>query len=215
MLPDHIEAVLFDFDGTLAPNLDLPSMRREVIALTNRYAVPAPVYEGEYIVEIIRVSTDYLRCQDEAVAQAYFAEAHDLIRDIEIRASRATRQFDGVDQLLASLRARGLRTGVVTRNCREAVLQVYPALLQDTDILIARDDTQHIKPDPRHLLAALGALDSAPASAAMVGDGVLDMKVGKLAGMYCIGVLSGSSDRRALLGAGADTVINTCLLLHR
>ncbi len=215
MLPSSIEAVLFDFDGTLAPNLDLPSMRREVIALTTRYAVPVQVFEGQYIVEVVEVSAAYLHGKDKTLAMAYHAAAHQLIRDIEIEASRSTTPFDGVDHLLASLRARGLRTGVVTRNCRDAVLQVYPDLLAQTDVLIARDDTHHIKPDPRHLIEALAHIGAAPGAAAMVGDGALDMKVGKLAGMYCIGVLSGSNDKPALLAAGADAVLASCLELHR
>jgi phosphoglycolate phosphatase-like HAD superfamily hydrolase len=36
----NIEAVLFDFDGTLAPNLDLPDMRRQVVDLTVSAGIP-------------------------------------------------------------------------------------------------------------------------------------------------------------------------------
>jgi phosphoglycolate phosphatase-like HAD superfamily hydrolase len=41
----------------------------------------------------------------------------------------------------------------------------------------------------------------------MVGDGALDMRAGKDLNMYCIGVLSGSNDKDALLAAGADEVL--------
>ena len=36
------DAVLFDFDGTLAPNLDLADMRRQVVDLTIAAGVPEP-----------------------------------------------------------------------------------------------------------------------------------------------------------------------------
>ena len=37
------DCLLFDFDGTLAPNLDLPDMRRRVVELTKQYSVPDSV----------------------------------------------------------------------------------------------------------------------------------------------------------------------------
>ena len=39
-----IEAVLFDFDGTLAPNLDLLDMRRQVANLTVKAGVPEEIF---------------------------------------------------------------------------------------------------------------------------------------------------------------------------
>ena len=43
--------------------------------------------------------------------------------------------------------------------------------------------------------------------AAMVGDGRMDMSVGRELGMYCVGVLTGSGDEEQLTNAGADLVI--------
>ena len=47
-------AVLFDFDGTLVPNLDLKDMRRQIAAMAKAAGVPDSVYDGLYIVEIIK-----------------------------------------------------------------------------------------------------------------------------------------------------------------
>ena len=51
---------VFDFDGTLAPNLDLPEMRRQVIALTRAQGVPAAHFEHLYMVEIITAAGAWL-----------------------------------------------------------------------------------------------------------------------------------------------------------
>ena len=48
----HIRGVVFDFDGTLAPNLDLPEMRRQVIELSASAGVPGDVVEDLFIIEI-------------------------------------------------------------------------------------------------------------------------------------------------------------------
>jgi phosphoglycolate phosphatase len=206
-----IHAVLFDFDGTLAPNLDLPDMRRQVIALTRSAAVPERVFADCYIVEVIDAATAWLEGQDAQAAQAYFQAAHQLILDIELEAAQSTDPFPGIADKLDALRATGKRLGVVTRNCRDAVLQVFPSLMDHVDALHARDDTTHLKPDPRHLLTALQALDCAAADTAMVGDGALDMQAGRELNMFCVGVLSGSANAQALQAAGADQVIAHCL----
>jgi len=205
--------VLFDFDGTLAPNLDLPDMRRQVIELTQHIEVPEPVYAGQYIVEIIDTAHAWLQRHRPAVASTYHRAAHDLITNIELSAARSTSPFPGVPTKLVELRTAGLRLGVVTRNCRAAVLQVFPHLEAHIDALHARDDSAFLKPDPRHLLACLEAIGSRPRETAMVGDGALDMHAGRELGMYCIGVLSGSADANALSEAGAHLVVEDCLAL--
>ena len=136
-----------------------------------------------------------------------------MITDFELDASVATDPFPGITGKLIEMRKQGLRLGVVTRNCRAAVLQVFPDLLDYVDVVHARGDTPHLKPDPRHLQSTLDALAVSSSSAAMVGDGALDMKTGKAIGMTCVGVLTGSADESQLLEAGADVVLADCLKL--
>ena len=201
----EIDAVLFDFDGTLAPNLDLPGMRRDVIEFTQSWGVPSSVWQDLYIVEVIDASAEWLKSKG-AQAEQYFEDAHRIILDIELAQAEATDPFPGVPAYLRQLKSAGLKIGVVTRNIREAVLNTYPELLNDVHVLAARDDVTHIKPDPRHLLACLNDLGCEPERSAMVGDGALDMSTGQSLGLHCVGVLSGSSDAPRLVEAGADVV---------
>jgi phosphoglycolate phosphatase-like HAD superfamily hydrolase len=41
----------------------------------------------------------------------------------------------------------------------------------------------------------------------MVGDGALDMQAGRALNMRCVGVLTGSNNRQALIEAGATDVL--------
>ncbi len=213
MSPIPLNGILFDFDGTLAPNLDLKTMRSEVVALTAQTPVPEQVYEGLYIVEIIAASSAWLANTDPRRAAAYEESAHRLITDFEIQAAQFTEPFAGVPELLVQLRNNQFRLGVVTRNCRAAVLEVFPDLLNYVDALHARDDVKHLKPDTRHLSASLQALNTQPDKSAMVGDGALDMRAGRALNMFCIGVLTGSNDAAALTAAGADQVLDHCLAI--
>ncbi len=206
-------AILFDFDGTLAPNLDLPDMRRQVIELTRTYDVPDHVFEDNYIVEIIDAAALWLGGTQPDTAQRYAREAHGLITDFEMAAAADTEPFPGMAEKLDDLRNAGWRLGVVTRNCRAAVLAVFPEILHFVDVVKARDDVEHLKPDPRHLESCLTALACAAEKAVMVGDGHLDMRSGRELNMYCVGVLSGSGDAEGLTAAGAHTVIDHCVNL--
>ena len=202
------ESVLFDFDGTLAPNLDLPDMRRQIASMTQAHNVPESVYADLYIVEIIEAAQAWLNTNTNAdLAEEYAASAHQRITDIEINSARQTQPFDGMRDMLTQLRQLGTKTGVVTRNCSAAVLTVFPDLHDYVDAVVCRDDTIWLKPDPRHLTTCLDQIGGAAKRSVMVGDGHLDMSSGKNAGLYCIGVLSGSSDEPSLVAAGADLVI--------
>ena len=203
-------AVLFDFDGTLVPNLDLTDMRRQIAATAKAAGVPDSVYDGLYIVEIIEASQAWLSNQDTALAnsaEAYAAASHQRINDIEMQAARNTAPFTAVRPVLNQLRDKGYRLGIVTRNCRAAVLTMFPDMDEYIDCLHARDDVVHLKPDPRHLQDNLDALGAEAALSVMVGDGALDMQAGQALGMRCVGVLTGSNDTQALTDAGATEVL--------
>ena len=205
----NLNAVLFDFDGTLAPNLNLPDMRRQVIDLTLSLGVPEQVFADEHIVEIITAAQRYLAQQSADTADRYAADAHALIRQIEMDAAASQEVFDITRPTLAQLREQGIRTAIVTRNCRAAVELTFPDWAEHTDGLFARDQVDHLKPDPRHFSAALTHLSSPAPRAAIVSDGAMDMRTGRALDMRCLGVLTGSNDAEALTEAGAHSVFDT------
>ena len=78
------------------------------------------------------------------------------------------------------------------------MLTVFPDLHDFAGVLLARDDTPRVKPDPGHLLAALQALGATPARSLMVGDHPMDLAVGKAAGTRTAAVASGHASRDEL-----------------
>lgn len=199
-------AVLFDFDGTLAPNLDLPDLRRRVIDFALTHDVPEAVFAGRYIVEVLEASAGWLSERGRDAA-SFHRRGHELIRDFEVAAARDTRPFPDAVRTLEGLRRNGVPVAVVTRNCRDAVLTVFPDLEHQCDAVLTRDDVVHLKPDSRHLRQALEDVGAASGPSLMVGDGALDMETGRALGLYCVGVLTGSADAQRLQAAGADVVL--------
>jgi phosphoglycolate phosphatase len=118
------------------------------------------VFEDLYIVEIIEASHHWLRQRDLHQATLYKNRANQRIVDIELNAAAETRLFAGVEDMLVGLRKNNIKLGIVTRNCRAAIDQVFPDHPQYVDALHARDDVNYLKPNPQHLqdnLTALGA----------------------------------------------------------
>lgn len=206
-------AILFDFDGTLAPNLDLPDMRRRVIGLTRTYGVDDAVWQGCYIVEIIEASRCHLAGRDTELAREYHTRAHDLITRFELDAAARTQVFPWARDLLAAMRASDLGTAIVTRNCEAAVQATFPDVMTHVDCLLTRDNVVHLKPDPRHFESAMHSLGVSPPRCMVVSDGAMDMRTGRELGLCCIGVLGGSSDADTLRSAGAELVLENAARL--
>ena len=200
--------MLFDFDGTLVPNLDLPGLRRDVLQMAVAAGAPRAELEALMIVEIVDAAAAWLSRQG-ADGSKFHAEAHEFIRATEVAAARGTTLFPTVRPLLTALRERGIATGIVTRNCREAVQIMFPDAEACCDGIRARDDVTFLKPDARHLTDCLDDLGCPAVASAIVGDGLSDMRVGAELEMTCIGVLTGSGDTEGLKAAGAALVVET------
>jgi phosphoglycolate phosphatase len=130
-----------------------------------------------------------------------------LIEQIELEAAENGNLIDGTRELLHELKKRGIKTGVVTRNCCAAVNQVFPDIRLYVDSVITRDHTPLVKPDPEHLRLSLKEIQVAPEFASMVGDHPMDIKIGRDVGVLTIGVLTGASSQDDLILAGADIIL--------
>jgi phosphoglycolate phosphatase len=207
MLPPF-NAMLFDFDGTLAVlNLDFSHMRRQVVDLAVTYGLSSDTLAGMYILEMVEYATTLLQQHDANRADDFFRQAHQLIQDIEVAAAQSSRLMPGVLELLETLRQRRIGVGIVTRNCSAAVRHMFPQVEEYCQAFLPRDQVTQVKPHPGHLQAALTRLGSAPERTIMVGDGVLDIQAGKALGMFSVGVLSGETPQHKLLEQGADLVL--------
>jgi phosphoglycolate phosphatase len=205
----ELKAFVFDFDGTIAKlTIDFQEMRKAVLMQLRGFGIPIDGLRDLYVLEMITAGKELIAARHPGMEHAYAQRAEALVRDIEINAARLGSLIDGARDMLIHLRTQSFKAGVVTRNCRDAVNIVFPDILSFVDIVLSRDETPLVKPDPDHLIKALEALGLPAAKAAMVGDHRMDMKLAKDVGAYAIGVLTGHADAAELRRAGADLVIN-------
>lgn len=211
-----ITGVVFDFDGTLAElHLDFVEMKRRIGRLYADICNGAADAPSQPALEWIDSLTADLATRERSKALAFHRMAHELIVDMEIEAAYRGRLFDFTRPILEQLRAAGVRTAIITRNCETAVRIVFPDLDEYCDGFLSRDHVAHVKPDPAHLLQALQHICVAPGAALMVGDHPIDMRTGLLAGVLTAGVFSGNASRADLEQSGAEWVAHSCLELMR
>jgi HAD superfamily hydrolase (TIGR01662 family) len=96
--------------------------------------------------------------------------------------------FDGVEECLRKLKAKGYKIGVVTNSPRwipEKVLHNHGITI---DAIVGNGDTKYLKPHPEPFKKAAGLLNISTSRCAIVGDRCVDIAGGKAAGMETVGV---------------------------
>jgi phosphoglycolate phosphatase len=210
----NCKAILFDFDGTLSrPNVDFQRMRKTILNLLSSYGVETGNLENLFVLEMVESGRRILDQVDKSAGADFDRRAHDLIRDMEVEGATRSNLIPGIREMLLDARNLDIGTGVVTRNCREAVLEVFPDILSFCDTLVTRESTLMVKPNPEQILIALKDLNADPSVSLTVGDHPMDIRAGKEAGTFTVGVLTGYSNADALLDAGADLVVESAAQL--
>ena len=204
----EITTVLFDFDGTLVQlNLNFPEIYREVYSIVKRYGVDPILYQDLFLIELVETVTERLKKHDPQKAEAFNKEAEGFLRKREIAAAKEAEVVPGAYQILKRLKGKGIRVGIVTRNCKEAVKVGLGKNDFAYDILLTRDDIRPVKPEPHSLEKALKVLKSKPEETIMVGDHPIDIRAGKKVGVKTIAVLSGKKTKEDFKELKPDLII--------
>lgn len=170
-------AVLFDFDGTLAPSLPLWIKAYQIalahfgIAIDEDEVLRRCFFRDwpEVAKEFGTFSGEELRVQVDVGLKQAFAEAV---------------LFPLAQPLIEHCRSHDMQVALVTSAPRHLITDVLGRLLihELFDFTICGDDVANYKPHPEPVLTALAALARAPSEAIMVGDSHVDILAGKAAG---------------------------------
>lgn len=176
--------VLFDLDGTVIDS-------GAIILASMRHAAET-VLGGEYSDEqlLAAVGGPGLEAQMEALDPARVDQLVSVYRAHNEPLHETLECCPGMDEVLAALRDRGHRLGIVTAKRRATVDLAFARLPIEHlfETVVGGDETERHKPDPAPLLLALERLGAKPEEAAYVGDSPFDMQAARAGGLFAIGV---------------------------
>ena len=177
-----LRAALFDLDGTLVRTfIDFPAMRREMQSLSKQVGTAEQTANTDDILEIVSVMAQTLGGTEGEDARCH---AFAVLEAIEAEGCRNPERIAGASELLSHLRGeRGVKVGIITRNCRRVSEDLLERMHLPHDVLIAREDTTEFKPHPAPILVACAHLGVAPEHATMTGDLWPDIASGRAAGV--------------------------------
>ena len=189
-----LRAVLFDLDGTLIEtHIDFPAMTAAMQRLARANSVPESATEGKDILGLVDAAAEDVQQRGgdgAALRRTAFAE----LEAMEVAGCSHPVLLPGTRELLPTLIRRGVKVGIVTRNCRIVSVGLLARFALPHHLLLTRDDVPKTKPNPEHLWEALRLLDETPDDAAMVGDHWMDIQAGVRAGCAAtLGVLGRNS----------------------
>lgn len=200
-LGERKSAVIFDLDGVLVDSI---AVMREAFRIAYAEVVgpgPAPFEEygrhlGRYFPDIMRIMGLPLEMEEVFVRESY-------------RLADRVRVFDGVREVVQTLRERGIRLAIATgkSGTRARSLLDLLGMLPLFDHVVGSDEVAHPKPAPDIVLHALDLLGARPYEAIMVGDAVTDLESARAAAVSAAAALWGVSDAVALLAARPDVVL--------
>lgn len=202
------KTIIFDLDGTLLDTLN--DLTNATNAALQKFGLPKRTREevrsfvGNGIAKLIeRALGEYIAYLDEALEafKCYYGE----------HCADETKPYAGILPLLEELKARGVKTAVLSNKADFAVkklaIEYFDGLLLSA---VGENEAAGIrkKPAPDALFAVMKELDASAETTLYVGDSEVDIQTAKNAGVNCLCVTWGFRDREFLISQGGMYFIN-------
>lgn len=196
---------IFDLDGTLLNTLD------DLAASTNHalLSMGMPERTIEEVRRFVGNGVHKLieRAVPEGSSPVVVDEALSRFRQHYLEHNLdTTRPYDGIEEMLKRLKARGCRLAIVSNKFYAATQELARHFFPDTiEVAIGEHEAEGIrrKPAPDTVEEALRQLGVGKEGAVYVGDSDVDVLTARNSGLPCISVLWGFRTKEFLLQHGA------------
>lgn len=205
-----IKACIFDLDGTLADTLSTIANYGNSALKANSYnEIEVEKYKylaGDGRDELIK---RMLKTVGDSDLKGYknVGKTYDTLYELDVIGM--TTVFDGIKELLMSLKKKHIRIAVLSNKPNTVVPTIIDNLFGRGffDACLGQIDNIKRKPSPDGALIIAEQFNIKPNECLYIGDTNVDMETGNSAGMNTIGVLWGFRDRQELERSGAKYIV--------
>lgn len=207
-----IKLCIFDLDGTVLSTL--PTINYYVSRALVRYGLPAITDEeccgfvGKGAKNLITRVFAYRGVTDEETVSHALS---DYLADYDTAPFHLTEPYDGITEMLSTLKAHGIKLAVVSNKQDSSVKAAVKHFFGDLiDEAAGGREGVPLKPDSGAVLPLLFEFSLSADECAFVGDSDVDVKTGiNLGCAKTIAVTWGYRSRDVLLSAGAEIFADT------
>lgn len=208
----HITSLLFDLDGTLVDSLqDIAESMNAVLARWECPTHPVEAYNtfvGDGMLRLAeRVLPEEIRNQPKKLS----ACVADMKTEYADRWRCNSRPYPGIPALLNRCASNRIRLGILSNKPEPFTKEMVSHFFPDIPFATVRGARKGVpvKPDPTAALEIQHDWSTLPESIAYVGDTDTDMKTGRSAGFFTVGVSWGFRTPEELKACGAHCIIDT------
>lgn len=201
-------AVIFDLDGTLLNTLN--DLHSAVNFALDSFGFPRRSLEevrrfiGNGVKKLMERSTP------DGTDEETNAKCLDCFRGYYLEhMADETAPYEGVKELIATLKERNIKTAVVSNKLHSAVVGLCKDYFKDIDCAIGVSVEEERKPNPINVLKVLDTFGVYAEECIYVGDSEVDIETAHNAGLKCIAVTWGFRDEDELLKNGAEFIART------
>ena len=204
------KAAIFDLDGTLSDSIQSMKICTDEAVAPYGYG---PFTEEQYKYFVGDGAANLIKRAliaggDEKLE--HFDEAFAKYKELFSKGcTYGIKTYDGIPELLKELKNRGMKIAVLSNKPHAQTIDVIETLFgkEYFDVIQGQKDGVPIKPSPDGVYQILEQLGLKVEDIVYLGDTSTDMKTGKNAGAFTVGVLWGFRDRKELEENHADAVI--------
>ena len=202
--------VIFDLDGTLTDTLDsLQICANEAVA-----AFGCGPYEKErfcyFAGDGMRELVKRCLCDVDSEKEVYLDQAVSKYQELFAEnCMYHVEPYEGIKELLGVLKKTGAMLAVNSNKPHSEAVEVVETIFGKDcfDMIVGNSEERPKKPSPEGIHYIMKTLGVSPQDVLYLGDTDTDMKTGKNAGVFTIGVLWGFRKRAELEENGADAII--------
>ncbi|MCH5266975.1 MAG: HAD-IIIA family hydrolase [Lachnospiraceae bacterium] len=201
--------VIFDMDGTILNTLDDLADSLNAVLEKHGYPMHSLGNVRDFVGNGIRKLIE--RAVPDGLSETEINKVHeDFLAYYQLHCAHKTKPYDGILELIRTLRSKGVRTAVVSNKADSAVQELCRQYFDGLfDIAIGEREGMKRKPAPDSVKYVLKEMQIAGEDAVYIGDSEVDVQTAKNAGLDSIIVLWGFRDKELLERHGADVFVNT------